>query len=146
MNRCTECEGLETVLTTVVDASTGIAQRLCTRCLKARTPPSKDLATIDKMLEEALQGRAEAKEMLDELGDAKIPKALQEFSSLFFTPSTLVKSMDVMIRELQKDHANALAQLPLKERLAYQLRKAIEKEDFELAAKLKAELAAIEET
>jgi hypothetical protein len=87
--------------------------------------------------------RAEVQELLDRCGEQQIPKELAECSSIIYTPSRVIKCLDVELREARIQHAAVLAALPPKERLAYQLRKAIESEKFELAANLKAEIEAL---
>lgn len=137
---CSSCGKSNVPVITAVNMSTGKAHFTCDACSAKESAKSiKDLAVLEKILAETQDMCSQAKEMASIPEEQpEVPKGL-EF--LVFTPLRVYESLQLTVDALKARRKKLLKKMDKKSRWAYKLQVAIEKENYQKAAKFRDKLA-----
>lgn len=139
---CAICGSTKTPLTTFIDWQTKDTTFICSSCAAEKSANSiHDL----EHLEETIAMMEDMVEKFEELiretpKQPKIPEALE---GIAFTPLAAYKMAQGMLSMLKVTKLELLTEVGSEAWLEYELRRAVEKEDFEKSARLRDELQAI---
>jgi UvrB/uvrC motif len=137
--KCTKCGRKGLTLTIVANMATGEKGALCTICL--RSDKKRSLKEIDDELKEYEKLEVMYTDLIKSI--PKMPEVPDGLSAYAMTPLSAYKSIQAMIAHLKTERMELITQEGSKERLQYELNLAIESEDFEKAAEIKAQLEAL---
>ncbi len=134
--KCSKCGRTDLTLTMFANISTGEKGALCPICMRKDNKRSiEDLDTELKEYEKLEKMYAELIESSPEMPD--VPDALSAFA---MTPLSAYRGIQATIAHLKTQRMEMMTQTGSKERLEYELKKAVESEDFVKAAEVKKQL------
>ena len=137
--KCSNCGRTDLTLTMFANISTGEKGALCPICMRKDGKRSledldnelKEYEKLEKMYAELIQS---SPEMPD------VPNALSAYA---MTPLSAYRGIQATIAHLKTQRMELMTQSGSKERLEYDLKKAIESEDFTKAAEVKKQLESL---
>lgn len=136
--KCSLCGKEDQPISIFHNAETGKTDEICQSCLAVmESQKIKDLAEADRMLQEyeelsqSLESLLKMNPKTD--GPASVPGA--------FTPMSMFKGLQTAIAELKSRRMELLTQEDGEFRLRYELKRAVEAEDFEKAEEIRKKLA-----
>jgi protein-arginine kinase activator protein McsA len=141
--QCTSCGRSDMTLTTFVNARTKKSELLCLICQGKRSAPAKrTVASYDDEIKE-LDELAKRFEQIA-VARPKETQAMEGMGNMFQTPISLFGDLRKMIAVLEMQRLMAIIEEGGEAYLNSELKKALEKEDFETAAKIQAKLNELE--
>lgn len=143
--KCDLCRKSATILVTMVNVTTNESQHVCDNCLIENSPLINDINELDVNIADAesvlkdLEGiqQLAGKDIGSEFADN------EELSAMIFTPSKAYDMMKKTCDSLAIQKLQLLTSMPDLDRLKYELKIAIEKENYEKAAELRDKINAL---
>lgn len=142
--KCSKCGKESKKLLAGFDLSTGRSRNLCYHCYCWQLPEHQEIAEVDKELEEVNKLVKQYEILCEEIKDADFPDVPEEIATFMVTPQSNYTIVQMMRDKLQSTREKLLAEMPEKERLTYQIKRAVEIEDFEEAERLQGKLLELE--
>jgi hypothetical protein len=140
---CSRCGRSDLPLTITIDATNLKTQKLCSVCLQnggvtGEKSKKKSVEHIDKEIEELEALSIKYEELIkNQPVSDDLPPALARFA---ITPMSNYKSIQAMLADLRAQRMAAMTTMESQIRLEYELKKAIEEEDYEKSAELRDKL------
>lgn len=137
--KCSNCGRDGLTLTTLVNMSTGQTSYLCPDCQAAMT--AEQFNTPEE-LDEMIRGFEDLASRFENLiiNTPEMPEVPPEISAFAFTPLSAYQAVQANLAKLKGRRMELLTQAGSEERLNYELKKALEAEDYEKSALLRDEL------
>lgn len=142
--KCHKCKTDVTMLFTMISQTTNEEYYICAECLVESTPKIKDIGRLDEELEEiesTLSGLEELKKLNpQELQEQDSLSDHEKIMALFFTPAKAYDVLKGTYNNLSLQKMELFLSMPEADRLKYELKKAVEAENYEKAAELRDKL------
>ncbi|MFN0035523.1 MAG: hypothetical protein ACKVUS_10675 [Saprospiraceae bacterium] len=138
--KCSNCGQEGQTLTTYINAATGQASYICSKCQAAQA--ASEVSTpeeLDEMISEYEELAEKAERIIK--AQPEMPEIPQGLASLAFTPLSLYEGIQSALAELKTRRMELITRASSEERLKYELKKALEEEDYEKSARIRDELA-----
>ena len=134
--KCSVCGQESTGLTTFVNAATFKATYICAKCqAEEMAKHIEDPAEIDELIEEYEEMAKKIESIIQRRPEMpEVPPALAAFA---MTPLSLYQGIKLSIAELKIRRMELMTAVDSDERLAYELKKSIEAENYEKAAAIR---------
>ena len=137
--KCSKCGRNDLMLTMFANISTGEKGTLCPICMRGNK--TRTLKEIDDELREYEKIEKSLAEIIQD--NPKMPNIPDELASFAYTPLSAYRSTQAAIAHLKTQRMELMTQVGSKERLEYELQKAVENEDFVKAAEVKKQLESL---
>lgn len=141
---CTRCGRSDLPLTITFNASTMETQKICSVCLSkgGASGKAKPKKASVKELDEEIEGLEKLAKAYEELIKAQpepddLPPEIAKYA---MTPMSNYKSIQALLAEARSERMKAMTSMKDETRLNYELKKALEAENYEESAKLRDKL------
>lgn len=133
--RCTNCNKESDNLLTLINKQTGKMDYICDNCLIASAVSSiNDIDELDQQILLVEKGLETSRYILENTEQMDLSDLDDDIASMAMTPLKIYKSFLKYHQEFKEKKKKILDSLSDKERFSYELKKALEKEDYENAA------------
>lgn len=139
--KCSQCKKESNTIITFIDKKSRKAKYLCDSCLLAASPIINNIDELDKEIKEVEANMKKLATMIDGCKEPDLSGIDKDLSSFLFTPSKVFQIYLRHYNNLVDNKQKVLSSMKKKERLLYDLKKAIEAENYERAAELRDELS-----
>lgn len=137
--KCSKCGRNDLTLTMFANISTGEKGALCPICM--RKDSKRSLEDLDKELKEYEKLEKMYAELIQD--SPEMPDVPDALSAYAMTPLSAYRGIQATIAHLKTQRMELITQSGSKERLEYELKKAVENEDFVKAAEVKKQLESL---
>ena len=137
--KCSICNKEAELIVPYINAETNETQNICMNCMsKHSIKQTKSVEEIDKIIKEHEKLISDLEELIKKMPKKmEIPKGLEAYA---FTPRKLYSSLQKTLAELKIQRLEKLTEAGSKVTLEYELKIAIENEEYEKASKIKKKL------
>lgn len=137
--KCSQCGQEGHTLTTFVNASSMKASFICARCqAEASAKHITDWQELDRIIGE-FEGLAASIEQMIKL-HPEMPEVPEALASLAFTPLSMYQDLQTSLAVYKIRRMELMTLADSDERLEYELKKAIEEENYERSAEIRDQL------
>ena len=134
--KCSKCGRTDLTLTMFANISSGEKGALCPICM--RGDKSKSLQELDEELTRYEELEVMYANLIKDIPEMpEVPAGLEGYA---MTPLSAYRGIQATIAHLKTQRMELITQAGSKERLEYELKQSLEKEDFEKAAEIKGKL------
>ena len=134
--KCSICNKEGGMLVPHVNAETNKSQNICTDCLaKQSSQQAKSVEEIDNTIIEYEELLSKTEELIKLMPkEMAVPEGLENIA---FTPMSMYNSLQKAVAELKTQRLKKLTEAGSEKALEYELKVAIENEEYEKAAEIK---------
>ena len=136
--KCTNCNKESDSLITIVNPETNETMLLCTECRLASKPKLKSIEEYDKLIKDYENLSEQLEELIKSM--PKEPELPDDLASIAFTPTKTYKMIQQSLAHARTERIKKLTEENSEISLKYELKKAIEKEDYEKATEIQNKL------
>lgn len=137
--KCSKCGRNDLPLTVFANISNGEKGALCPICMRGNK--TRTLKEIDDELRQYEKIEKSLAEIIQ--SNPEMPNIPDELASFAYTPLSAYRSAQAAIAHLKTQRMELITQAGSKERLEYDLKKAVENENFVKAAEVKKQLESL---
>jgi len=135
--KCSQCKKEADKIITFIDQKTRKSKYICDSCLLAASPMINNIDELDREIKEVEANMKKLATMIDGGKEPDLSGTDKGLSALLFTPSKIFQIYLRHYNNLVDNKQRLLGSMKKKERLLYDLKKAIEEENYERAAELR---------
>ena len=134
--KCSICNKEAELTVPYINAETNETQDICMNCMsKHSIKQTKSVEEIDKVIKEYKKLISDLEELIKKMPEKMdLPEGLEAHA---FTPRKLYSSLQKALAELKIQRLEKLTEAGSKVTFEYDLKKAVEEEDYEKAAEIK---------
>ena len=139
--KCSKCKTDSTTVIPFINQITKEVQYICDNCLISSLPKIKEIDTLDKEITEIESKLKTLVEIIESGKEPDISDMDETLSSFCFTPSKLFNIFTKLYNKLITNKQQILGAMNKLDKLLYELKGAIEYENYEKAAELRDRIA-----
>lgn len=134
--KCASCNKNATTLFTMINETTKETHLICDTCFVESTPQTNNISKLDEEIAEVEALLKKSEEIVDIAKNDKISEIsdTDESFAMFFTPLKVHKILKSTLDNLTIQKLQIFSSMPELDRFKYELKMAIEKENYEKAA------------
>jgi len=139
--KCSKCH--ESASNLVLVVVNNVSLSLCDRCFIESQPKTNDIDKLDQKIDECINLIANLEKLVSHFNESSYEQFDESIQQIAFTPSKAIVSAKLVLDDLRSQREEILNKMDDKQTYAYQLKKAVENEEYEIAAEIRDKINSI---